>query len=147
MHLERDLNDEFYEDAVIRVFLQTPARIIQHKKPINPSTFSLPVFLQAGVRRLALVQQTFSLNPGASIPDVLDILGNSHLGQRQLRWVSPRRRSTTQHEDISLGGVVGFFDIHHPSRLFWNLLAPLTLINIGKKTSCGCGVIACRIRP
>jgi len=140
----RNHNDGFHTGAVICVTLISPSIITHHKKPVNPAEFSLPIFLNAALRRLSQLNNTFgfSYTPPA---DMLDLLGNAHLGPLHLRWVAPRRRSTTQDTTISMGGLAGSFHIHHATRSLWDTLVLLNLTNIGKKTSCGCGTLTSRI--
>lgn len=62
--------------------------------------------------------------------------------RRNLRWVAPRRYSSTQDQTINLSGIVGHLEITAIPSLISNLLSAASVINIGRSTTNGCGYIS-----
>ena len=109
-------------------------------RPLNPGRFTLPAFAAAGARRVVQLAETFGRR--WQVSDSLEsLVGRGEVLSAALRWVKPRRMSSTQGRSVSLGGMVGNFIIERPSEDFRNLCALLEHVNIGKKTVHGCGTV------
>lgn len=125
-----------------RISLLTPLAIKHNKAWIGEHTLTLGHLVGAAARRLNQISLLHGNGGQLDIPALQAIASLQRESRRSLRWVSPRRRSTSQGENLSLSGIVGFleFDILPP--VIMQLLASLQVYHVGYHTVVGCGLIA-----
>ena len=130
---------------VQKLYLHTPVRLKKGKKTgwISEKEITLGHIIKASVNRINTLSESYG--NGEKL-DPLPYMAEASLAReltRNLRWVSPRRRSTSQGKNIALSGVIGAMHIQGISSTLVSLLSSIAAFHIGKHTAEGCGYIIC----
>ncbi|QLB13189.1 uncharacterized protein DUF2276 [Bisgaardia hudsonensis] len=110
--------------------IETPLRLQENGKPLRPNTITLPRFLISLAKRISLVSefhhQPLNLNFEDLIASISEIKD-----KKSLSWQDWTRYSSRQNQKMTLGGVVGQWELDNvPTQ--W-----VTLLYIGQWLHCG----------
>lgn len=125
----------------VRIQLATPVRIKSANGWTSERDMSLLHLVQAAVRRFNLLSEFYGNGQFLDLSPWIDLATNAIEAQRELHWVRPRRRSSTQETDLSLSGVVGDFVLDSIPPSVIELLCAAIPLHLGQKTVEGCGSI------
>ncbi len=123
----------------MRMILATPVHLRIAKKTVSEHDMNLGRIVQACVMRLNALSTAYG--NGTQL-DSEPYLAEAALGtekRRRLRYITPRRHSSTQDQSINLAGVLGTLDLAEVHYAITDLLFTANLLHIGRHTSEGCG--------
>ena len=125
------------QSAVIE-FL-TPIRLKASGRWLGKYDVTLGHLAEAAIRRLDFL--SFHYGNTSTLDSSVFISAASKVREtmRSLRWISPRRRSSSQGIDIELSGLVGRIQFVVIPGILVDLLNAVAPLHIGHKTAEGCG--------
>lgn len=125
----------------MKILLHSPVRIPVSGGWAGENNLALGHLVKASVSRLNILSQNYG---GGQTLDPLPYLTEASFARevrRELAWVSPRRRSSTQNINLCLSGIVGTVEYSGVTKLVTDLLLSASLFHIGRHTVEGCGHI------
>jgi len=120
--------------GAIRLELLTPTRLLRQGHPVGPEKIRAPDFLGALLRRGSQLGDYLGLPAPASVD-----LQPAGLEPVSLRWLEWERYSNRQQQSMSLGGLVGQFELTHLPEALWPWLWLGQWGHVGKNASFGLG--------
>jgi hypothetical protein len=123
----------------IRLIMATPVHLRIAKKTISEHKMNLGYVVQGCVQRLNALSTTYGNGVCLAVEPYLAEAALANEIQRRLRYVTPRRHSSTQDTGINLGGVLGTLDIADAHHAITDLLYTANMLHIGRHTAEGCG--------
>lgn len=135
------LGFEGYEDDTndIRLVMATPLQLRVAKRTVPENELNLAHLVRACASRLNSLSAAYG---NSTILDHLPYLAEAAFAQEldaRVRYVAPRRWSTTQDQGISLSGLVGHLDYKNVHHAVIDLLYTANVLHIGRHTGEGCG--------
>lgn len=129
--------------AALKLHLHTPLRLQQQGHPLGPEQLDPRVLLAALARRVALVLEFHAQQPqwGAGVAEVVS-LAPQLSDARQLRWFDWKCYSSRQQQEMTLGGVLGAWQLHGPPEALaaaWPWLWLGQWLHVGKNATMGMG--------
>ncbi|MBF0283834.1 MAG: CRISPR system precrRNA processing endoribonuclease RAMP protein Cas6 [Magnetococcales bacterium] len=128
------------ERRSLPLHLLTPTRIQRDGSPLGPDRFTARDLLVALLRRVHSVARlhapspmVFDHRPLVQHAERIDLL------QDRLTWRDWTRRSARQHQEMTLGGVVGSARLSGPLEPFWPYLHLGQWLHLGKNATFGMG--------
>ncbi len=141
----------------LRLDIHTPLRLQHQGHPLRPQQLNPRTLVSAVARRAALVLEFHASQPqwGKQVSASSALAG--HLtDQRDLSWFDWKRYSSRQQQEMTLGGVVGQWQLHGPAEALasaWQWLWLGQWLHAGKNASFGMGgyqlnaIPVCAARP
>jgi hypothetical protein len=137
-----NIEPETHARAPARLTFHTPLMIRKGGRPMGAADLHLAALITAAVRRINRVSahygngKTLSEQCFSRVGDVIREI------RRDMAWVSPRRRSCVQGQNIALSGWVGHmaFDSFPPELV--DLFNVIACIHLGRHTTEGCGQLS-----
>ena len=123
--------------------IHTPLRLQHQGHPLRPQQLSPRTLVSAVARRAALVLEFHAAQPqwGSQVP-VTTALAEHITDQRDLHWFDWKRYSSRQQQEMTLGGVVGKWQLHGAAQTLASVWPWLWLgqwLHVGKNASFGLG--------
>lgn len=123
--------------------IHTPLRLQHQGHPLRPQQLSPRTLVSAVARRAALVLEFHAAQPqwGPLVPTTT-ALAEQITDQRDLHWFDWKRYSSRQQQEMTLGGVVGQWQLHGPAQALASVWPWLWLgqwLHVGKNASFGLG--------
>ena len=117
----------------------TPLRLQNNSRPLGPDTLTPRPLLTALVRRLALLAECHTETRWE--PDFVALAqeAGTVIGEAQLTWRDWTRYSSRQQQEMSLGGVVGTWQLYNLPPALWPALWLGQWLHAGKNTTFGLG--------
>ena len=103
-----------YIPKQISVNFVTPTSFKYKGKKVLPNIFSLPILIAAIYNTFKKLCKHYAYDNTFSFPHHEEILGHGYIIQNNLKWVSPRRYSSSQETTLNLSGLVGNIIIKNP---------------------------------
>lgn len=125
----------------IRLIMATPVHLRLAKQTISEHKMNLGCLVHGCVHRLNALSRAYGNGVSLELEPYLAEAALTTEHHRRLRYVTPRRYSSTQDTSINLGGVLGTLemaDVHHA---ITDLLYTANILHIGRHTAEGCGRI------
>jgi len=126
---------------VQQIIFNTPARIRQAGRWIDEKEMNLEYLVRAIIQRLNRLSDAYGTATRLHLQDYMEDIRQAEEFERQLRYVQPKRRSSTQKRNIYLCGLVGTLVYQQISSKLTNLLYTSGVFHVGKHTAEGCGHI------
>lgn len=123
----------------IRLLLATPVHLRVAKKTVNEHRMNLGYLVQSCVHRLNSLSRVYGNGVCLEVAPYLAEAALVTEAYRYLRYVTPRRHSSTQNTGINLGGVLGTLEIAEAHHSITDLLYTANILHIGRHTAEGCG--------
>jgi hypothetical protein len=123
----------------VRLEILTPLRLQNNSRPLGPDSLSPRPLLTALVRRLALLAEFHTEVRWAPDFQALAQDAGEVTGEAQLGWRDWTRYSSRQQQEMSLGGVVGTWNLYNLSPALWPALWLGQWLHAGKNTTFGLG--------
>ncbi|HMO50109.1 MAG TPA: CRISPR system precrRNA processing endoribonuclease RAMP protein Cas6 [Kiritimatiellia bacterium] len=122
-----------------RIILATPTQLRIAKRTISEYEINLAHIVRACVTRLNALSKAYGNGLQLEEAPYLAESAFARESDRRLRFVTPKRWSSTQDQGINLAGVVGSMRYTgvHPS--LTDLLYTANVLHVGRHTSEGCG--------
>lgn len=123
--------------------IHTPLRLQHQGIPLQPRQLSPRTLISAVARRAALVLEFHAAQPqwGTQV-STTTALAEQITDQRDLHWFDWKRYSSRQQQQMTLGGVVGQWQLHGPTHALASVWPWLWLgqwLHVGKNASFGLG--------
>lgn len=127
----------------LMLHIHTPLRLQHQGHPLRPQQLSPRTLISAVARRAALVLEFHAAQAqwGQQVPATA-ALAEQLTDQRDLRWFDWKRYSSRQQQEMTLGGVVGQWQLHGPAQTLasaWPWLWLGQWLHVGKNASFGLG--------
>lgn len=139
------LNVPAFPDGAQQLHLDihTPLRLQSQGRALPPRQLCARTLISALARRVALMLEFHAQQAqwGEQVPSVV-ALTQQLTEQRELRWFDWTRYSSRQRQTMTLGGVVGQWQLHGPSDTLTQLWPWLHLgqwLHVGKNATMGLG--------
>ena len=125
----------------VEIQIQTPLRIQREKHPITPAEITAGDFVSGLVRRLELLYTSHTDLPPfwGEKARILAEAKELTMAKKNLHWQDWTRWSGRQKQHISLGGIIGTFELIGEMRSIIPLLMAGSMVHIGKSTVMGLG--------
>jgi len=123
----------------LRIVIHTPIKLKAGGRWVGSEELTLGHLVLAAVRRLNALSEHYG--SGEQLQEGF-FLARASLARetgRNLRLVTPRRRSSSQGTYISLSGIVGWLKYRGITPVISNLLNTASVFHIGRHTVEGCG--------
>lgn len=128
---------------ILTLQFHTPLRLQHQGRPLRAQQLSPRTLISAIARRIALILEFHASQPqwGQQVPGVI-ALAEQLDDQRQLHWFDWTRYSSRQRQEMTLGGVLGQWQLKGPAEVLaalwpWLWLGQWT--HVGKNASFGLG--------
>lgn len=123
--------------------IHTPLRLQHQGDPLRPHQISVRTLLSALARRAALVLEFHADQPqwGQQVPATVALTEQLH-DQHSLQWFDWKRYSSRQQQEMTLGGVVGQWQLRGTTEALasaWPWLWLGQWLHVGKNASFGLG--------
>ena len=130
-----------FEDCdAVTLHIHTPLRLQQQGKPLHSNQLSPRVLITALLRRASLLFELHAERPGVvSDPHELAARAEQLQDQRDLRWLDWTRYSSRQHQEMTLGGVVGTWRLRGDLAPLLHWLWLGQWLHVGKSAVMGLG--------
>lgn len=127
----------------LRLHIHTPLRLQTQGQPLRLQQLTPRALISAVARRVALVMEFHADQPGwgAQVPAAA-ALAQQLDDQRNVRWFDWKRYSSRQQQEMTLGGVIGQWDLYGPAQALAELWPWLWLgqwLHVGKNATFGLG--------
>lgn len=127
----------------LRLQIHTPLRLQKQGRPLQPEQLSARALISAVARRVALVMEFHAgqADWGSHVPTAV-ALAQQLNDQRNLHWFDWKRYSSRQQQEMTLGGVIGQWDLQGPTDALagvWPWLWLGQWLHAGKETTFGLG--------
>lgn len=127
----------------LQLQLHTPLRLQHQGQPLRPQQLSARTLVSAVARRAALVLEFHAGQPqwGTHVP-ATTALAEQLSDQRELHWFDWKRFSSRQQREMTLGGVLGQWQLQGPATALasaWPWLWLGQWLHVGKNASFGLG--------
>ena len=125
----------------LSLHIDTPLRLQHQGQPLGPTQLDLRTLALAVVRRASLMLQ---IHAGLPVqPDMaalLETLAETTDDRSQLRWHDWTRYSSRQQQEMTLGGVIGAWELSGPATtVLWPWLWLGQWLHLGKNATMGMG--------
>ena len=129
--------------AGLQLHIHTPLRLQHQGQPLRAHQLSARTLLSALARRAALVLEFHADQPqwGPQVPATTALAGQL-TDQRSLHWFDWKRYSSRQQQEMTLGGVVGQWQLLGPDEALASVWPWLWLgqwLHVGKNATMGLG--------
>jgi hypothetical protein len=122
-----------------RLVLATPLNIRSVRRTVSDEELNLTHLVQACASRLNTLSAAYGNGESLDARPYLAEAAFAREIDASLRYVAPRRWSTTQGKSISLSGVVGWINLDNIHHAITDLLFTANVMHIGRHTGEGCG--------
>lgn len=119
--------------------LLTPLRIQHNGRPLDPKDISAPRLLVGLIKRTGLLLEAHTGSPCAIDFSGLAAHARTIRETRDLTWRDWKRYSSTQKQDMALGGVMGRWRLSGDLAPFWPFLHAGQWLHVGKNATFGLG--------
>lgn len=131
------------DTAGLRLHIHTPLRLQHQGQPLRVHQLSARPLLSALARRAALVLEFHAGQPqwGSQVPATA-ALAEQLTDQRSLHWFDWKRFSSRQQQEMTLGGVVGQWQLNGTAEVLasaWLWLWLGQWLHVGKNATMGLG--------
>jgi len=129
--------------SALKLHIHTPMRLQSQGQPLFVENLTPRIMVAALARRIALVMEFHARQTdwGDAVPDIVR-LSEKLQDRRDLHWHDQKRYSSRQHQEMSLGGVLGHWTLlADPATLqhLWPWLWLGQWLHIGKNATMGMG--------
>ena len=122
-----------------RILLHTPFRYKIKDRWVDEISLDLETLVRTTASRLNSLSRAYGRDVYLHARPFIDLCVEAKEESRSLRMVQPRRRSSTQMQNIELSGLVGKLRYAGLEEPLMNLLFTAGVFHIGKHTVEGCG--------
>ncbi len=125
----------------VRVRLLSPLRLRRDNRILGAETIDFSAFTSSLIRRISMLTYFFSTTPlEADFAGLARLARKSEMGVRDLKWRELKRFSQRQRRKISMGGLVGEFELETGKlKPFWPFLWLGQWTHVGRTCSMGLG--------
>ena len=125
----------------VRVRLLSPLRLRRDNRILGAEAIDFSAFTSSLIRRISMLTYFFSSTPlETDFAGLARLARKAEIGDRDLKWHELKRFSHRQHRQISMGGLVGEFELETGKlRPFWPYLWLGQWIHVGRTCSMGLG--------
>lgn len=134
-----EFSGEIQAQPTQRILLHTPFRYKIKDRWVDETSLDLETLVRTTASRLNNLSRTYGRGVYLHARPFIDLCADAREASRSLRMVQPRRRSSTQLQDIELAGIVGELRYAGIATPLMNLLFTAGVFHIGKHTVEGCG--------
>jgi hypothetical protein len=133
------------EATALQICIGTPMRLQHQGRPLTPRDLTMRTLVTTAARRVSLVLHLHCAH--ATLPDInplLESLADLSDDRTCLKWQDWTRYSSRQQQEMTLGGVLGRWNIHGEAALLWPWLWVGQWLHIGKNATMGMGAYELR---
>ena len=134
-----EFTGEIQAQSIQRILLHTPFRYKIRDRWVDERLLDLETLVRTTTSRLNLLSKAYGRDVYLHARPFIDLCVEAKEESRSLRMVQPRRRSSTQMQNIELSGLVGELRFAGLAEPLMNLLFTAGVFHIGKHTVEGCG--------
>jgi hypothetical protein len=129
----------------VRLSIRTPLRLRRGGRLVGPTEFTAADLVMASARRASELCEHYGSGPiTTSFKALKAVAGRVAIPRRNLKWREYQRYSTSQHQRLAMGGIVGDADLDlapagDGAAELWPFMILGTAIGAGKGTTMGFG--------
>ena len=125
----------------VRVHLLSPLRLRRENRVLGVEAVDFSAFMSSLIRRISMLTYFFSSTPlETDFAGLARLARQAVIGKRDLKWRELKRFSQRQRKEISMGGLVGQFELEMDKvQLFWPYLWLGQWTHLGRTCSMGLG--------